>query len=92
MSVNQNNKSVDDFNIISEFVVLKPINEGSSADLYIVPNLSSDLNEKINYMLSKYDSFILEEYIAGRELTVSVLNGEALPVVEITPKNKFYDY
>jgi len=90
--INQNNKSLDDFNIISEFIVLKPIDEGSSADLYIVPNLSYELEKKINYMLSKYDSFILEEYIAGRELTVGVLNGDALPIVEIIPKNKFYDY
>ena len=43
-------------------------------------------------MLSKYDSFILEEYIAGKELTVGILNGETLPIVEIKPKNKFYDY
>ena len=90
--INQNNKLVDNFNITSEFVVLKPIHEGSSADLYIVSNFSSNLNEKIDYMLSKYDSFILEEYIAGKELTVGVLNGETLPIVEIKPKNKFYDY
>ena len=90
--INQNNKSVDNFNITSKFVVLKPLHEGSSADLYIVSNFPSNLNEKIDYMLSKYDSFILEEYIAGKELTVGVLNGETLPIVEIKPKNKFYDY
>jgi len=90
--INQNNKSVDNFNITSEFVVLKPIHEGSSADLYIVSNFSSNLNEKIDYMLSKYDSFILEEYITGKELTVGILDGKVLPVIEIIPKNKFYDY
>jgi D-alanine-D-alanine ligase len=35
---------------------------------------------------------LVEEFIPGRELTVSVLDGDALPLVEIVPKNELYDY
>ena len=35
---------------------------------------------------------LVEDFIDGAELTVSVLNGEALPVIKIVPKSGFYDY
>ena len=35
---------------------------------------------------------IIEEYIEGREFTASILNNQILPIVEIIPKSKFYDY
>ena len=35
---------------------------------------------------------VIEQYIKGREIQVAVLNGKALPSIEITPKEGFYDY
>ena len=35
---------------------------------------------------------LVEDFIAGAELTVSVLNGEALPIIQIVPRSGFYDY
>ena len=82
--------------IFSNKIVIKPIDEGSSADLYIMNNnpggLNSSLYQKTEYMLRKYESFLLEEYIEGRELTIGILNGIALPIVEIIPKERLYNY
>ena len=80
----------------SSKLIVKPIDEGSSADLYIMHNNSRGLNSPLydmtEYMLEKYESFLLEEYIEGRELTISILDGLALPIVEIIPKKRFYNY
>ena len=38
------------------------------------------------------DEIIVEEYVKGREFSVAVIDGKALPVIEIEPLNGFYDY
>ena len=83
--------------------VLKPNDEGSSTDLYIInaecsgnsnynPVINLEQNVRLPYMLDKYGSCMQEEYIGGRELTVGILGNQVLPIVEILPKNNFYDY
>ncbi|MCX5666272.1 MAG: D-alanine--D-alanine ligase, partial [Candidatus Omnitrophica bacterium] len=72
-------------------VVVKPHLEGSSIGLSIVRDKGS-LQGAIDKAFEYGDKVILEEYIDGRELTVGILNDEALPVIEIVPKNKVYDY
>lgn len=80
-------------------IVLKPINEGSSFDLFILDNVfvsSNDISNQFkNYhtqLLKKYDCYMIEEFVKGRELTAGILGNEILPIVEILPKNNFYDY
>ncbi len=72
-------------------VVLKPIRQGSSVGLQFVERVedwSAALAE-----VFRYDSEILmEERILGRETTVGILGGEALPIVEIQPRQGGYDY
>jgi D-alanine-D-alanine ligase len=74
-------------------MVVKPNSEGSTIGINIVQKkgkLKSAVEEVI-----KYDYKILvEEYIKGRELTVSIIGREpvALPIIEIKPKSGFYDY
>jgi D-alanine-D-alanine ligase len=72
-------------------VVVKPSQEGSSVGVTIVSEA-----EKIPAALEAafaYDAEILvEEYIAGREIQVGVLNDRALGAIEIVPKKQFYDY
>ncbi len=72
-------------------VVVKPANGGSTVGLTVVrqPEALSPAMQ----LAAAHDSDVLcEAFIAGRELTVTVLDGEALPVIEIIPGNEIYDY
>lgn len=75
--------------------VVKPNHEGSTIGLTIAHS-KAELFEGIDLAFKHDDTVLLEEYISGREVTVAVLGEEgkeqALPVIEIVPKNKFYDY
>lgn len=71
--------------------VVKPSNGGSSVGVTIV-NTVEELESAITNA-KKYDgTIVVEEYIKGREFSVGVLDGKALPVIEIIPKQGFYDY
>ena len=72
-------------------IVVKPHLEGSSIGLSIVREAGL-LQSAIDKAFEYGEKVLLEDYIDGRELTVGILNDEALPVIEIVPKNKFYDY
>ena len=72
-------------------LVVKPQLEGSSIGLSIV-NKKSMLKDAVEKAFQYGDSVIIEEYIAGRELTVGILDDNALPVIEIVPKNHVYDF
>lgn len=71
--------------------VVKPSNGGSSVGVSIVKR-----EEELELAIckaKKYDSeIIIEEYIKGIEVSCGVLGYEALPVIEIVPKNIFFDY
>ncbi len=72
-------------------VIAKPANEGSTIGIEIVKD-EEDLERAFQKTL-QYDSTVVwESFRQGRELTVGVLQGEALPIVEIRPKSGFYDY
>lgn len=71
--------------------VIKPPREGSSLGVIIV----KEAGEAAAGVLEarKYSGELLvEQFIDGRELTVSVIDGEAMPIIEIVPVNGFYDY
>ena len=71
--------------------IVKPCSCGSSVGVSIVNN-GEELRSALKFA-SKYESSILiEKHISGRELTQAILDGEALPPVEIIPKCGFYDY
>lgn len=72
-------------------VVVKACNGGSSVGVVIVKDESE--YENAVKTCFEYDSEILiEEFIKGREFSVGVIDKKALPVVEIIPKNGWYDY
>ncbi|MGI6027798.1 MAG: D-alanine--D-alanine ligase [Candidatus Heteroscillospira sp.] len=71
--------------------VVKPCSGGSSVGTYIVSD-SAEYEEHIEMAFAYEDELIVEQYIRGRELTVGVMDGEAMPVIEIIPKSGFYDY
>lgn len=71
--------------------VVKPIRGGSSVGVSIVRSCEeyeAALKEAFRYE----DEILIEAYIEGREFSVGVLEGEALPVIEIAPVEGFYDY
>ena len=70
-------------------VVIKPINEGSSVNVYICNKKNILKNLKI---LSPYKEILIEEFIAGREIQVAIMNQKKLGTIELKPKRKFYDY
>lgn len=71
--------------------VIKPTNGGSSIGVSIVNN-EDEYNRAIE-LSKRYDcNVIIEQMIKGREFSVGVLDGKALPVIEIAPKSGFYDY
>jgi D-alanine-D-alanine ligase len=74
---------------LGEQLVLKPTNEGSSVGLHIIAN-KADLEKAL--AAATTGNWIIEQRIFGRELSVGVLNGRAMGVVEIRPKSGVYDY
>lgn len=74
--------------------VIKPNDEGSTVGLSIVqPDVEDiQLNKALQTAFEYSDSIMAEQFIEGRELTVAILGDVALPVVEIKPKDGFYDY
>ena len=71
--------------------VVKPSRQGSSKGVSIVHS-NEDFNNAFNNAI-KYDSrAMIEDFIDGREITVGLIDGEALPIVEIKTGNHFYDY
>lgn len=85
----------DNINSINEKIgfpcVVKPCSCGSSIGVSIVYD-ESQLKQAIN-SAEKYEDFVLiEKMIKGREFSIGILDGEALPVIEIITKEGFYDY
>jgi len=74
--------------------IVKPSNGGSSVGISIARN-AKELWDAIGIALKQDNQVLIEEYIEGVEITVGILgnkNLQALPVVEIRPKNKFFDF
>jgi len=71
--------------------VVKPCSCGSSVGVSIV-NDRGELVTALDYAVKYEDTVIVEKKIAGREFSVGILNGAALPIIEIIPQLGFYDY
>ena len=71
--------------------VIKPNASGSSVGVTILDN-AKGFDAGVELAFSINDDILIEEYIPGREITVAMLGNKALPVVEIKPRNGFYDY
>ena len=72
-------------------VIVKPSKQGSTVGLSIVKEPGA-LQAAIDEAADFDDEVMIEQFIAGRELTVGILGGDALPVGEIIPKHEIYDY
>lgn len=72
-------------------LVIKPNSSGSAVGVTILPN-GEKLSSAVETAKSQNDDILIERFIPGRELTVGILEGQGLAVVEIVPKDGFYDY
>ncbi len=88
--------NINKFNLINNLqskigfpLVVKPINEGSSVNVFICSknNIFSNLKK-----LQEYGEIIIEKYIPGREIQVAILSEKILGAIELKPKRKFYDF
>ena len=72
-------------------IVVKPSCEGSSFGITVV-HTKADLPAALTKAFGYGHEIIVERFIAGRELTVGILDQQALPIVEICPQKQFFDY
>lgn len=74
-------------------IVVKPNDQGSTVGMTFVRDGNLDSLVEAVEIASRYsDQILLETYVPGRELTVSMLGDEVLPIIEIEPKEGYYDY
>jgi D-alanine-D-alanine ligase len=72
-------------------VVVKPIAQGSALGVTIVKKAACFTAAAKEAF--KYDKeIVIEQFVEGKEITVGVLDGKSLPIIEIVPKGKFYDF
>jgi D-alanine-D-alanine ligase len=69
-------------------VVVKPINEGSSVNVFICNK--SNIHKKIK-LLKSYKEILIEQFIPGREIQAAIIGKKKLGAIELRPKRKFYD-
>ena len=69
--------------------VIKPLNEGSSVNVFICTkkNILRNINK-----LKNYKKIIIEEFIPGREIQAAIIGNKKLGAIELKPKRMFYDY
>lgn len=79
------------FQALGDPIIVKPSKQGSTVGLSLV-KATQDLSPAIAEGFLHDDEVMLEAYVPGRELTVSVLGDLVLPVGEIIPKHEIYDY
>jgi D-alanine-D-alanine ligase len=76
---------------LSDKYVVKPIRQGSSVGVSIVSSVQEAI-EAAQKTFIEFGDCMIEEFIRGKELTVGILCGQTLPIIEIRPKNAFYNY
>jgi len=71
--------------------VVKPVKEGSSVGVKIVSTPHEALGAA-QETFGEFGNCMIEEFLPGREVTVGILSGRALPIIEIRTQSDFYDY
>lgn len=71
--------------------VVKPNDQGSTFGLTIC-SFENEIEDALKNAFKYSDTAIIETFVPGRELTVGIIDGKPLPVLEIKPKHELYDY
>lgn len=72
-------------------IIVKPNDSGSTVGLTKVSH-ANEIPDALELALKESPNILVEQFIAGREITVALLDGRTFPVVEIIPKSGLYDY
>jgi D-alanine-D-alanine ligase len=75
-------------------VFVKPYDGGSSVDTFII-DTTEDLKKHSEFLAKRYGAYLVESFLSGQEITIGVIDNPkpmALPILELRPKNRFYDY
>lgn len=84
--------SEDDIDRVKSYpVVIKPALEGSSIGVYLV-SCEDELRSRYREMSQTFTHLFVETYLKGREITISLLGDRIFPILELVPKNAFYDF
>ncbi|MCF6193197.1 MAG: D-alanine--D-alanine ligase, partial [Kangiellaceae bacterium] len=75
---------------LGKVLFVKPANEGSSVGM----SKSTNAEELVIAVTKaqKFGTILIEQFVDGREYTVGIVNGEALPSISMVPPNEYYDY
>ncbi|MDR0724166.1 MAG: D-alanine--D-alanine ligase [Endomicrobium sp.] len=85
-------KKIEILPIIKQYpVIVKPVACGSALGVTIAKNFK-EFTKAAKKAFEYDEEIIIEQFIKGREISVGVLDGKALPVIEIVPKSQFYDF
>lgn len=76
---------------LADEYVVKPIRQGSSVGVRIIDEKQEAIGAA-RETLEKFGDCMIEKFIPGKEITVSILEDEALPIIEIISQTGFYDY
>lgn len=71
--------------------VVKPVDSGSSIGVSVV-RTKAELEEALRLAAGAGSRVVVERYVEGREIQIAILDGKALPSIEIRPREGFYDY
>lgn len=80
-----------DFDKLSFPVIVKPSREGSTFGVTIVKS-PKEIKGALETALKFCHDILIEEFVSGTEITVGLLDGKALPIVEIVPESGFFDF
>ena len=86
-----NEKSKIDTGKLNFPLIIKPNDGGSTIGLYFCKN-SDDFNFNIKKAFKFSKTVMIEQYIRAREVSVPILDGQVLPIIEIFPNGFLYDY
>jgi len=76
---------------LADKFVIKPLKQGSSVGIEIIEDAATAAASALA-CFQRYGDCMVEEFIAGREITVGIVNGMPMPLIEIRSKTAFYDY
>ena len=88
----------DDVKRIAGSVVVKPVDDGSSVNIFICHTDDTycralcDLQRQYQDVSEKFPRYMVERFVPGREITVSIVGDEVSSIIEIIPNSGFYDY
>lgn len=84
-------RGIKDMTDMSYPIIVKACKGGSSVGVAIA-NTKDEYEAALDEAFKYDDKVVIEQYIKGREFSIAVMDGKALPIVEIAPLNGFYDY